>query len=76
MTKHEYMKEVKNLNAQIIERTRAAAKVEIVFGSNDQLVKKYWEEVEGLKQQKQHAQRMAQLHPKTRAKLEQDFANS
>jgi len=74
MTKNEYINETESLNAQIIERTATAAKIEMIFGSNDEIAKKYWVEVESLKQQKQQAQAMSGLHHKTRSKIEKDFA--
>jgi len=74
MNKAQYLQQIKILSAQIIERTKAAAKIEMIFGSDDEIVAKYWEEVDVLKKQKQEAQAMSQLHPKTRGKLEKTKA--
>jgi len=74
MSKAQYLQQIADLELAIIERTKAAAKIEVIFGSDDEIVAKYWEEVAVLKKQKQEAQAMSQLHPKTRGKLEKTKA--
>jgi len=74
MNKEQYITEIEVLHNKIVERTAAACKLEAIFGSDDPIAEKCWEEVGRLKKQKEHAQRMSQLHPKTRGKIEKELA--